>query len=445
MTTIDIANTCCIPENIKTILEELSNSPAFAMSRGGRELFHTNFLAFILEQRTTTENCETYPQIIKKVLLERLFSANNTPKNVLVLREKLNFDLLIVPTDDIQGLSTESTISEENEELHYDKNLEIVVVEAKFKSIPTLEQLNQYTEKLKSSITLPLLDDEDSKKIVFNKQKNLIELTLTGVKKRLKFKLINFRCILLAPKIFALAALNQEGSNWINLSWGDFIKNTPTLKDDGDKRSQFIHEYLYSTELTIDLLQEVNDVVSSCIKSNESLSSFYKLSSHDLFRKMRIHDLVGKVVYEQIAKYFFEKISGNTEGLTYQAFLTNSTPGFQIEFVLTGNSLKEETGVGVQLQGVDYRHYIRRNFIDKENTLTSIAEANRNWIKDDVNTGFRGTETFKKFNTDGFIYMSRKVDNSSIEDLIQMLKNSLLRLGKYNAKTVIEFIKDQKI
>ncbi len=36
------------------------------MSRGGRELFHTNFLAFILEQTSTKSNENEYGQLVKK-------------------------------------------------------------------------------------------------------------------------------------------------------------------------------------------------------------------------------------------------------------------------------------------------------------------------------------------------------------------------------------------
>lgn len=106
-------------EILKTI-NELSNNAMFNVSLTSRELFHTNFWAWLLRK---------YPQIFTKVF----YPKYNGVDNVEVLREKYNFDLLLKIDD------------------------EYIIVENKFKSMPYKEQLEKYFEKLnvdKKSIIL---------------------------------------------------------------------------------------------------------------------------------------------------------------------------------------------------------------------------------------------------------------------------------------------------
>ena len=106
-------------EKLLKIINNLSNNAMFAISLTSRELFHSNFWAWILRK---------YPQIFTKVF----YPSYNGVSEVKVLREKYNFDLLLKIDN------------------------EYIIIENKFKSIPNKEQLDTYLKKL----------EVDKKKIV---------------------------------------------------------------------------------------------------------------------------------------------------------------------------------------------------------------------------------------------------------------------------------------
>lgn len=91
-------------------LLSLKKNPVFVMSLGNKELFHSNFLAWCLGQ-----NGEAWDELRKLFFFE---------PGMKVEREKKNFDLLL---------------SGENR---------CVVVENKFKSLPSIRQLEDYSKKI---------------------------------------------------------------------------------------------------------------------------------------------------------------------------------------------------------------------------------------------------------------------------------------------------------
>ena len=155
---------------------ELKKNPVFNMSLSGKEIFHSNVLAWLLSE-TDEEKPTKTAKNLSKVFCPR--DENNNPikqtyRVLTVLREKNNFDLLIVyylvekqeNEEDIkifnQIRDTISTIIEEDDEekkTHIEdiyekldkkkldsflKNCKFVIVENKFKAIPDKSQLDQY-------------------------------------------------------------------------------------------------------------------------------------------------------------------------------------------------------------------------------------------------------------------------------------------------------------
>ena len=100
-------------------IEELSNDAMFSLSLTSRELFHTNFWAWLLRKYRRIFTSVFYPNYDGK-------------SNVEVLREKYNFDLLLKIND------------------------EYIIIENKCKSVPNRVQLKKYYKKFKT----------DKKKIV---------------------------------------------------------------------------------------------------------------------------------------------------------------------------------------------------------------------------------------------------------------------------------------
>ena len=437
----DLVESFKLSEEIIKTLNLLKESPAFAMSRGGRELFHTNFLAFILEQTTTESNTEEYGQRVKKNLLSNIFGEQNLPKNVKVFREKLNLDLIIIPIDDIPKLFEEQENNSSSSNI-IKKELMVVVIEAKLKSIPTTQQLKKYSDTLKKKITIDLYDREDNSKLIINKEKRTLtikfgkEITNTYV-----YNNILYDCFLLAPNAFKLQESDYKSSpklDWKNLNWNELFENLkPEWKGSNEeahkKLSIFIQDYIESTNNVLDLISLVIDFTEKFIEKDSKLklSTLCEFLKHDYFKKLKLHDLVGKVAYEFIGKKVHVSLaeSGEEQKSSVKAFLSNSTPGFEIEYNFLNN--KKEIGVGVQLQDCDYRHYIKRNYIETEKPLIDIADTYNEWLSDHVkegvaqNVGKGKNNNYKQFDKDKFLYLSRKIDDLNFEELCVVFKHSL--------------------
>lgn len=166
---------------LKTI-NNLSNSAMFTLSLPSRELFHSNFWAWIIRK---------YPQVFTKVF----YPDYNGIDEVEVLREKYNFDLLLKIND------------------------EYIIIESKFKSMPNKEKLENYFEKLYV----------DKKKIVlisyFNplflsKLPNLEYISYTELYSRLKSAFDN-----VATDIF------EENDKWLIQNYTELINLLNQIQD----------------------------------------------------------------------------------------------------------------------------------------------------------------------------------------------------------------------
>lgn len=98
-------------------IDELSSSPLFNLSLSSKELFHSNFLAWLAQH---------YPDFFVEICKELGCKADWSNAEWNVKREYNNFDLCITS----------------------DKKI-VMVLENKVKSIPTKAQLDEYVEKLK--------------------------------------------------------------------------------------------------------------------------------------------------------------------------------------------------------------------------------------------------------------------------------------------------------
>ena len=111
-------------EEVTPIIKLLSASPTFAMSLGAKELFHTNFLAFLLENDLKPLND------ITKALRQKLL-GDDFDGGVWAFRESKNMDLIVVPQDPCSNAKQS-----------------IAIIEAKLKSVPKVAQLEGYESKI---------------------------------------------------------------------------------------------------------------------------------------------------------------------------------------------------------------------------------------------------------------------------------------------------------
>ena len=106
-------------EEILEKIEELHQSPIYAMSLCSKELFHSNFWAWLMEQ--------------DEAFIEIFFTNEGNKELSGIGREDGNRDI---------------TIYRKNGNPKKKKPNDVYVIENKLKSIPTVEQLNTYKEKI---------------------------------------------------------------------------------------------------------------------------------------------------------------------------------------------------------------------------------------------------------------------------------------------------------
>lgn len=446
------------------LLTELNNSATFAMSRGGRELFHTNFLAHILEietknieeieQKGITKQLNSYTLDVKKAIINQLFVTENKPKNVRAFRERKNLDLILIPE-----------INELN------KVREIVVIEAKLKSIPTREQLDKYNQSLNKSLNLELFDDVEFNTSTMNEseveadtelKKNIIKVSLkdntisliesdrkkfSRTPNELKIDNITVTKRLLSPSFTYPDKLEDTG--WELLDWSKFLNTlieVPTTSPDKNETAKLslldslVKDYIDSTKKLLDLANESYKMANSFISNDNIIfKQFHKYIESSEFKKVRVHDLIGKIAYfklqEHMRKDLEQKYQKSHSDFKFDSytFYTRATPLFVIQFKKTIND-KTSLRIGVQVQGNQYRHFIQREGLDEaQPTLDECAECIKKWM---CSITEEDNKQFGAFTRARFIHNSIKIEdeftykdlnekiNKSLDDAIELLKTT---------------------
>ncbi len=416
-------------ENIVTkenTLASLKQSATFSMSRGSRELFHTNFLAFILEAEGGG-----YVQEVKQRIIKSFFDEPY-PKDVICFRERSNLDLIMIPALD--------EIAEGSQ---------VVVIEAKLKSIPTKDQLKKYTDKLNSKIDLELFEavelKSDGQAILVEKLKLSAVYGLSFYSKpRERFKPekkinIKLKKILLAPDSF-----QNEVDHWHFKSWEDFLTSLEKVDfkaESDDLLSKLLNDYVASTRKILNLIQLASSKTEEFVSNKLELKKFIDWIIGNDFRQARLHDLIGKVSFYQLHKKLVEDVSKEIDSkkinsLNFQlegiTFFSRSMPGLEIHLINVTNECIYK--MGVQIQGGDYRHFISRGTAQKP-SLIECAHSVKGWMKRIDSEKFKDFEEklsnnrFGVFNKELFVHLSaHMVDDIKLneyQDLVKKIAESI--------------------
>lgn len=223
-------------------LESIQQSPMFRMSLGSKELFHSNFLQYVLE--------------ISPELTKKLFDIKGEYE---VLREYNNFDLLILDLD----------------------SHEAIIIENKFKAIPENHQLDRYSTKTRSnslSVNADILEYKTDKR-------------------NIKF---NIKCkILLCP--YEISHLTD---GWQYLSYEKLLKHYDSLKLD-DKNELILNDYITFTKILVKNLKSVQCKISlnSTLEDIDfdKFPILRKLRIYDLFAKVS-HTFALELIIKELEK-----------------------------------------------------------------------------------------------------------------------------------------------
>ncbi|MDM4765243.1 hypothetical protein [Pelomonas sp. SE-A7] len=402
----------------KPTLDELASSPTFSMSRGAKELFHTNFIAFVLELPPAQRTAEL--QAARTRLLARLFGPN-PPDEVWVWREHSNLDLVILAAPGVDkpdgavmklmdGTLLTAYKTKGDRLASQAGRAPLVIIEAKFKSLPTAEQLRGYDKKLRKGIDLEL--DEirvDSETYPGDLRLTKFHVQLSGDptthSKDAPYALLraygtkgddagqrtfaaahcNIKRILLAPSHGETAVPDTD---WDLLPWSELVAalkiQEAVLPGPGDRglvlakrlTPCLVQEYCQSTERLLALRDRVVDRMNRFFSPDgECLSALCDDLSLG-FHAYRLHDLVGKLGFSLLSQRLFDEANRElkqqiahlrTNGwtLVHQAFMTRAKPGLNIEFISTTDEEADLDSpktqvlrVGVQVQECVYRHFV---------------------------------------------------------------------------------------
>ena len=360
----------------------LEASPAFAMSLGAKELFHTNFLAFILEDQS--RNLDPIRVALRKCLGIECRDGEST--SCKVWRESNNLDLVVIPVlDDRFKLSQR-----------------VLVIEAKLKSTATVEQLNTYTEKIKKGVTL-----EESCRIRSETSWEVGRVLLSTKHK-----------------------LNLEGTGWQHVEWSELssaLKSACTKIGETSLLELLIRDYSASLEALTTILCKADAYL-------QASSGWHFLNSGiEDFKRIRLQDLIGKYLASHKVKQIAEEIgiaADISKNIEFESFYSRQSPGFSFKRNFK-NDKGEKLTLGIQIQGSDIRHFIESPKKDGATIENYIPKFLNTWLLQDDFVGLlKNKSTLKIFDKNRFQYTSKPLNEIKWKDLNVEIKASLDQISK---------------
>lgn len=237
-------------------IKTLQKNVAFQLSLTSKELFHSNFLAWLAEDKDTIG--------VFKELLQNCFGAedllSDESKDIIVKREYMNFDFCIC----------------DNEA----PNKVRFVLENKFKSLPYKEQLEEYQEKIETS-------NKDSEIETSNKDSEPVHY-----------------CLL------SLAQGYKDFGDWKVVTYEEYteaLRNANASKNNNSFKKQLINTYCDFIKTFSDHINEsLKEVCDKDIVNPEA--KWDVLTNHQEFCEIRCNDVWQKIVMQHCAKVLASKI-----------------------------------------------------------------------------------------------------------------------------------------
>lgn len=364
--------------DIEKSLEKLKDSPLFALSLGSKELFHSNFLQWISNIRID-DNPNLGKYLFKKIWEEMGVNFCDN-LDFEVLREKNNLDLCVCRKGDKEG-----------------KKGYLLVIENKFKSIPSSGQLKQYEAK-------------------------------KGVNSETILILLSFM------KDFE--DLSSITPRWQVSSYDQLVNAIQEIRKEVD--NQYIQDLLKDyCDFTIKLSQ----ITDFFLKQKEFL---LPKNEKSLLRNYRIEDLIEKVRASKNAYEISKKIK--EENFSINTGYGRSGAMIEIWFPISKEEAKkkEQNALIIQIQGNHYCHgFYNAAKIDQaalpirfpkffaNNNKTFQKDRNYNYIFSSNSS----TEIFCKFksqNDNPFLYQYCIINQSAtITDIYNEILKDINILKQY--------------
>jgi len=371
----------------KLDIKDINSSPLFNFSLASKELFHSNFLNWLIN-----EYKEEMSQIINETI-----NSNNKVKINNSSQEKRHFDLFI----ECNGF--------------------VIIIENKFKSIVSKEQLIKYNEKI-----------IDYNKVRNNKIKYKILLTLIETK-----YIENI-----------LKEIGNDKSNWIPLNYLNLCKKIENVIPNNDSYHKYlIKDYVgFVKKIVIyfnNILEEKNNGSLSLEEINSEYNNFKKIKLHDIF-----HKRIFNFILEKIANKFNEKNihfdigrdSINEKSISIWQDFTRSTGLVTIRYIIKKTNKKSFWGIELQLQNNDLKYLIIYPENPKQKEKDEWINGFFSFVKKLSKTkNAKGMKLYPVKTNDGFKHYGETViykniillETLKINEIVSLMIEEFLKLKNY--------------
>lgn len=260
-----------------TFVEKLNNNPIFQLSLSSKELFHSNFLAWLAEDKNTQT---LFKEILSTWLGKDTFDYNTDC--MVVKREYKNFDFSIC----------EKIIKDEESETGKIR----LVLENKFKSIAYKAQLDNYKKKVDAL-------NEEADKAQCKAELNLKSLNtakFNNWKENAKLPKTKYILLTLAKDFLDKEVVKESG--WIIVTYANYSK---TLHDNLDLvKDKFYKELL---EKYCEFIDAFYTYTNNCLEQIKYTDNWEILKNED-FSTLRCNDIWQKLVMHQCALQLAKKL-----------------------------------------------------------------------------------------------------------------------------------------
>lgn len=396
-------------KDMENIIKNLKENVLFNASLGSKELFHSNLLAWFLEQKNNSGEFEALRLFIKEVakLDVGIITEENNP---IIAREENKIDLTI--------------------KWKQDKDWNLIFIENKMKSIPTSEQLNEY--------------DKKTEKLHDTTKRN-------GLKRKIikKFLLTPYK-----------SDVNSDSNDWKNITYQEdiitFLESIKELSYANEDVKYAIGKYIsfLTTQNQLLLWFNFNNTEDFKLRNYD----FYTSEEMDKVRNLRLHDLILKLAHEKIGA-LIKNILNNDSSNQYRISEKHPKDEFKSGNIYITNGFSRSTGItdikicidknqviGLQLQGNSLRYLTEvfgKNKLKVQNKQFAYnIIKDKLWFHDENGKLLSGKGRNKElvisnsgevFNSYGlnFIYLNLDVSsyaNNSTISLVEFIVNEIKRV-----------------
>ena len=323
-------------KNFKDEIGYLKNSPIYAMSLGSKELFHSNFWAWLMRKDKGFVKV-FFNKIDDKLLPEKENFG-------YVKREEKNRDITIHTKDGIY------------------------IIENKIKTLPYVEQLAKYQieagKNFKGGVIAALKEPNFDCKAEYNVTVNKKDYIVDVQKKAANVNEYSFK-IKEKQSVTSCESMNCSDTSWKFMNYSDIkdgiFKKIVLLKCNRDKT--VTEMYCETVENLCKIVSEkLNEIDSNQAKWNfDDAKDFEKIKFDDVYKKLKL-DILKEQILEELKKDNYIDRSQISENQNFifrvETAYSNKQPSISFKFVYKeSDKVTDIYSFGIQIQNGGIRRY----------------------------------------------------------------------------------------